>query len=79
MTIIYTKSSHDLAKKIRKQRKKFKITQIELAEIIWCDDKTISNWENWKSHISTELLIKIQIVLSEKEPFAIATSKEVKE
>jgi len=79
MTIIYTKSSSDLAKKIRIQRKKFKITQWELANMVDCHLNTISNWESGQSHITTELLIKIQIALSKVEPFAIATSKEVKE
>jgi len=45
MTIIYTKSSTDLAKKIQKQRKKFKITQEELGAMVDCTGKTISNWE----------------------------------
>lgn len=77
--IIYTRNSHDLAKKIRKQRKKFKITQAELAGMVDCHENTIKQWETWKSHISTDTLIKIQIALSNVEPFAIATSREIKE
>jgi len=78
MTIIYTKSSTDLAKKIQKQRKKFKITQEELGAMVDCTGKTISNWELWYSHLTTETLIKILIALSEREPLGIATSKGVK-
>jgi len=78
MTIIYTKSSTDLAKKIQKQRKKFKITQEELGAMADCTGKTISNWELWYSHLSVDILIKILIALSEREPLGITASKEVK-
>lgn len=77
MTIIYTHNSSNLAKKIAKLRKSHKITQPDLANMVDCHVNTLSNWESGKSHITTELLIKIQIALSEVEPFSIATSKEI--
>lgn len=55
--------SMDLGKRISCLRKERKITQAELANLLYVTDKTISSWESGRTEPSLEMLIKVSEIL----------------
>lgn len=62
--IIYTTSSQNLAKQIKKLRKKHKITQSVLAHSIGAHKDTLARWEQWVNVPSIDILLRIMRTLS---------------
>lgn len=54
----------DIGKRLNKLRKTKNITQLELADILFVTDKTISSWESNRTTPSLEMLVKLSEILN---------------
>ncbi len=54
----------DIGKRLNKLRKTKNITRLELADILFVTDKTISNWESNRTTPSLEMLVKLSEILN---------------
>lgn len=64
--IIYTTSSKNLVSQLVKIRKKYKVSQSQLAKVAKCDVATISRWERGVMTPSVSILISVIKELSSK-------------
>lgn len=60
------KPKENLGKLISEARKNKKMTQQELAELLFVSDKAVSNWETGKNIPDTDILIKAEKILETK-------------
>lgn len=74
--IIKNPTSNKLAKEIKILRKKYKITQLALADKLWIHNKTLSRWEKWETSIWTDILLGIMKELSKMEEVWIIVEKK---
>lgn len=74
--LIKTSNPLKLAKEIKILRKKYKITQLALAEKLWIHNKTLSRWEKWETSIWTDILLWIMKELSKMEEVWIIVEKK---
>ena len=54
----------NIGKRLNKLRNMKNITQLELANILFVSDKTISSWESNRTKPNLEMLVKLAEILS---------------
>lgn len=62
--IIYTSSSQNLVKQLRKLRKKYKITQVNFANLLGVSTWVIARWERGENTPGIDVLLNAMKVLT---------------